>query len=91
MPKMLLIRLKVPSGSRAPQMLNWLDKQLNPHKMRVMSCEDVPFTIEEAREVIALLAEGDGEHQFARGVRAGSWDHRADVRAALSGLDVVKG
>jgi hypothetical protein len=42
-------------------------------------------TIEEARERVAQLAERDGEEQFAREVRAGAWDHRNDVQAALRG------
>lgn len=40
-------------------------------------------TIEEARNHIAKLAEADGELKFAREVRAGAWDHRADVQRAL--------
>lgn len=39
-------------------------------------------TIEEAREIIAALAEQEGEHTFAAEVRAGAWDHRSDVQAA---------
>ena len=39
-------------------------------------------SIEEARAVIADLAEKEGEHVFAREVRAGCWDHRGDVQAA---------
>lgn len=42
-------------------------------------------TIEEARERVAKLAEKDGEIIFAREVRAGAWDHRNDVQAALRG------
>ena len=42
-------------------------------------------TIEAARERIAKLAEKDGEYVFAREVRAGCWDHRNDVQAALHG------
>jgi hypothetical protein len=41
-------------------------------------------TIEEAREIIAALADREGEHTFAREVRAGCWDHRRDVQAARS-------
>ena len=41
--------------------------------------------IEEARERVARAAERDGEIVFAREVRAGSWDHRNDVQAALRG------
>lgn len=41
--------------------------------------------IEEARERVAVLAERDGEIVFAREVRAGCWDHRNDVQAALRG------
>lgn len=36
------------------------------------------------REHIAKLADADGEHQFAREVRAGCWDHRNDVAAAIA-------
>jgi hypothetical protein len=43
------------------------------------------LTIEEAREVIARLADAAGEVKFAREVRAGCWDHRGDVRAAMAG------
>lgn len=42
-------------------------------------------TIEQAREMIALWAEAEGETTFAREVRAGCWDHRNDVQQALSG------
>jgi len=42
-------------------------------------------TIEEARERVAKLAEKDKEFVFAREVRAGCWDHRNDVQAALHG------
>jgi hypothetical protein len=41
-------------------------------------------TIQEARQIIADLATKDGEHTFAREVLAGCWDHRSDVKAALS-------
>jgi hypothetical protein len=41
--------------------------------------------IETARERVAKVAEAHGEHQFAREVRAGCWDHRNDVQAALRG------
>ena len=40
-------------------------------------------TLEEARKTIADLAIREGEHQFAREVTAGYWDHRNDVQAAL--------
>lgn len=43
------------------------------------------ITIEQAREIIAGYAEADGEHVFAGEVRAGCWDHRRDVQAALAG------
>ncbi|MBN9601847.1 MAG: hypothetical protein J0G33_02840 [Afipia felis] len=43
------------------------------------------ITIEEARERVATLAGEDGEIIFAREVRAGCWDHRSDVQAALRG------
>ena len=43
------------------------------------------MSIEEARKVIADLAEKDGEFTFAREVLAGCWDHRSDVQAALNG------
>lgn len=39
----------------------------------------------EARERVAKCAERDGEMVFAREVRAGCWDHRNDVQAALRG------
>lgn len=45
----------------------------------------VKTKIEEARERVAKLAERDGETSFAREVRAGCWDHRGDVQAALRG------
>ena len=41
-----------------------------------------PFTIEEKREFVARLADAEGEKQFAREVRAGTWDHRRDVQNA---------
>jgi hypothetical protein len=44
------------------------------------------MTIKQAREIIAKLAEKAGEYTFAREVRAGCWDHRYDVQAALKGL-----
>lgn len=43
------------------------------------------ISIEEARERVAKLADRDREVQFAREVRAGCWDHRNDVQAALRG------
>ncbi len=39
--------------------------------------------IEEAREYVAKLADAEGEVVFAAQVRAGSWDHRSDVKSAL--------
>jgi len=42
-------------------------------------------TIEEARECVATAAEADGEWKFAREVRAGAWDTRSDIQAALRG------
>ncbi len=39
--------------------------------------------LERARRHIANLADKDGEHQFAREVLGGCWDHRRDVQAAL--------
>jgi hypothetical protein len=39
----------------------------------------------EARERVSRLAERDGEIIFAREARAGCWDHRNDVQAALRG------
>ncbi len=42
----------------------------------------MPKTIEQAREIIAALADTEGEIQFAREVRAGAWDHRNDVQRA---------
>lgn len=41
------------------------------------------MTIEQAREFVARLADQESETQFAREVRAGCWDHRADVQSAL--------
>ncbi len=41
--------------------------------------------IESARERLAKVAELAGQHQFAREVRAGAWDHRTDVQAAFRG------
>lgn len=38
----------------------------------------------EGRDHIARLAEKDGEHTFAREVRAGCWDHREDVSFAIT-------
>ena len=35
--------------------------------------------VSAGREVIARMAESDGEARFAREVRAGCWDHRHDV------------
>lgn len=46
--------------------------------------------LERARERIAKAAERDGEMIFAREVRAGAWDHRNDVQAALRG-SLLKG
>ena len=43
------------------------------------------ITISEAREIIAKLAEKEGEFKFAREVRSGVWDHRNDVQSALAG------
>lgn len=44
-------------------------------------------SLHEAREVVAAVAEEDGELVFAREVRAGAWDERHDVQAVLRGLD----
>lgn len=52
--------------------------------------EIAEMSIEQARELIAKLAEKDGEIQFAREVRAGCWDHRNDVQAALKGTFEAK-
>jgi hypothetical protein len=41
--------------------------------------------LEAARERVSKIAERDGEVLFAREVRAGAWDHRPDVQAALRG------
>ena len=41
--------------------------------------------INAGRERIAKIAEQHGEHQFAREVRAGCWDHRRDVSEAIKG------
>lgn len=43
------------------------------------------MTIEEARKTIADLAMKEGEHQFAREVLAGAWDHRNDIQACVAG------
>lgn len=40
-------------------------------------------SVRKGREHIAVLAEADGERIFAREVRAGCWDHRRDVAAAI--------
>ena len=42
-------------------------------------------TIEEAREIIARLADEEGEAVFAREVRAGCWDNRTDLQTVLRG------
>lgn len=41
--------------------------------------------ITAGRELIAKLAESEGEAVFAREVRDGCWDHRSDVVRAISG------
>ena len=41
------------------------------------------------RHRIATLAEADGEHVFAREVRQGMWDHRADVANAIRQAEVT--
>jgi hypothetical protein len=41
--------------------------------------------IQCARNRVAMLAERDGHIWFAREVRAGCWDDRNDVQAALRG------
>lgn len=41
--------------------------------------------LQDARERVAKCAERDGEHGFAGEVRAGCWDHRSDVQAAMRG------
>ena len=43
------------------------------------------------REVIAKLAEAEGEDVFAAEVRAGCWDHRRDVAKAISNPEGFKG
>lgn len=45
---------------------------------------------ELGREIIARLAEDDGEHEFAREVRAGMWDHRRDVASSISNPTTFK-
>ena len=50
----------------------------------------MPVTIEEAREVVATAAEANGETKFAREVRAGAWDSRSDIQAALNPEDYRK-
>lgn len=44
--------------------------------------------LQKAREEIAQKAEFDGEFIFAREVRAGCWDDRNDVQAALSRIQM---
>lgn len=39
--------------------------------------------VEKGREIIARLAEKDGEVIFAQEVRSGCWDHRNDVASAI--------
>jgi len=43
--------------------------------------------VERGRDHIASLAEADGEIIFARQVRAGAWDHRSDVAAAIRSFE----
>jgi hypothetical protein len=38
---------------------------------------------DKGREIIARLAEKEGETVFAQEVRAGCWDHRNDVASAI--------
>lgn len=56
-----------------------MEKELNLYA----SGKDVGRSLVAARERVARLAEKDGEVVFAREVRAGCWDHRNDVQAAL--------
>lgn len=37
MPKILIVRLLVPSGSRAPAMKHWLQTLLAPHRMEALT------------------------------------------------------
>lgn len=58
---------------------------LNEGNVRNCFSRTRPVTLREAREVVAKAAEAEGEHEFARQVRAGAWDNRNDVQAALRG------
>lgn len=42
-----------------------------------------PVVVQAGREALAKIAEKDGEITFAREVRGGCWDHRADVRRMI--------
>lgn len=59
MPKLLTIQLEVPSGSRPDKMLDWLNKQLNPHRMQVLTCIETPPV--EPGQVLVLWPGPRGE------------------------------
>ncbi len=42
-------------------------------------------TLLSARERVATIAEKNGEARFAAEVRAGAWDSRSDIQAAIRG------
>lgn len=48
-----------------------------------MTDEIMRQAVEAGREHVASLADAAGEATFAREVRAGCWDHRPDVAAAI--------
>lgn len=39
MPKLFTVQIEVPSGSRTSSYKDWLNKQLEPHRMKVTSVE----------------------------------------------------
>jgi hypothetical protein len=55
----------------------WIDRKI------LTPVSETPSAIHMGREHIAKLAEDDGEIIFAREVRGGCWDHRADVAKAI--------
>lgn len=55
-----------------------------PTKLETARAAIADTTTIIGREHIARLAEADGEMIFAREVRAGCWDHRNDVAAAIA-------
>lgn len=40
MPKLFTVQIEVPSGSRPGPFKDWLNKQLNPHRMQVTKIEE---------------------------------------------------